>query len=610
MPTFGVQGLDVSGHQSGVDWLQQWKMGARFAYVKASEGNYYTNPLYGSQYQGARNVGMIRGAYHFAIPNWSSGADQARYFVDSGGGWTPDGHTLPPVLDFEFNPYEGRTIGGFYFGNTCYGMSPSQLTAWVKDFGNTMQALTGRLPVIYTNTSWWRQCLSDPEGFGDYPLWVAAYPGVPTNDAGPVPSSWETYSMWQYSSTGPFAGDSNVWNGTYEGLVAFAKNGVPPAAIRAIAELRAVTPALGSATSDISCGLPGGGCYQGFTFGAAVWHPATGAQPSFVGPIRDAWAKTGFEGGRLGYPTSSEICGLRDGGCYQAYQRGEILYTSTTGAQPSPFGEIRTRYRLAGAENGVLGYPTSAEICSVTNGGCYQSYQGGEIMWSGATGAQLTETGPIRTTYRQAGAETGVLGYPTSAKICGLRDGGCYQAYQRGEILWTTATGAHISRSGGIRDLYRRTGAENGALGYPTSAEICSVTSGGCYQSYQGGEIMWSGATGAQLTETGPIRTTYRQAGAETGVLGYPTSAKICGLRDGGCYQAYQRGEILWTTATGAHISRSGGIRDLYRRTGAENGALGYPTSAEICSVTSGGCYQSYQGGRIIWSAATGAQIG
>ncbi|WP_372494556.1 lysozyme [Pseudarthrobacter humi] len=223
MPTFGVQGLDVSSHQPSVDWLQQWNMGARFAYVKASEGNYYTSPTYASQYQGSRNVGMIRGAYHFAIPNWSSGADQARYFVQNGGGWTADGHTLPPVLDFEFNPYENRTINGFYFGNTCYGMSPAQLTSWVRDFGNAMLSMTGRLPAIYTNTSWWRQCLGDPAGFADYPLWVAAYPSSPTNNAGAVPASWRTYSIWQYSSTGPLAGDSNVWNGSLADLQRFAK---------------------------------------------------------------------------------------------------------------------------------------------------------------------------------------------------------------------------------------------------------------------------------------------------------------------------------------------------------------------------------------------------
>ncbi|WP_354146574.1 lysozyme [Arthrobacter sp. 754] len=243
MPTFGIQGLDVSGHQPSVDWQQQWNMGARFAYVKASEGNYFTNDYFNSQYQGSRNVGMIRGAYHFAIPNWSSGADQARYFVQNGGGWSADGYTMPPVLDFEFNPYEGRTINGFYFGNTCYGMSPAQLGSWVRDFGSTMQALTGRLPVIYTNTSWWNQCLGNPAGFGDYPLWIAAYPSSATNNAGPVPtSSWGTYSMWQYSSTGPLAGDSNVWNGDSQQLAAFATGAFP--SNRAVLARSATNPTL------------------------------------------------------------------------------------------------------------------------------------------------------------------------------------------------------------------------------------------------------------------------------------------------------------------------------------------------------------------------------
>ncbi|WP_255768214.1 GH25 family lysozyme [Pseudarthrobacter sulfonivorans] len=230
MPTFGVQGQDVSGHQPNVDWQQQWNMGSRFAYVKASEGSYLTNDLFSSQYQGSRNVGMFRGAYHFAIPNWSSGSEQARYFVQNGGGWTADGYTLPPVLDFEFNPYAGRTdIPGWWPGNTCYDMSPSQLSTWVRDFGSTMQSLTGRLPVIYTNTSWWNQCLGNPSGFGDYPLWVASYPMNPSNNAGAVPTgSWSNYSIWQYSSTGPFAGDSNVWNGDLEGLRRFAGGSPAP----------------------------------------------------------------------------------------------------------------------------------------------------------------------------------------------------------------------------------------------------------------------------------------------------------------------------------------------------------------------------------------------
>lgn len=221
-PSIGVAGQDVSAYQGNVDWASQWNQGSRFAYVKASEGNYYVNGNFSQQYDGSRNVGMIRGAYHFAIPNWSSGADQARYFVANGGAWSPDGYTLPPVLDIEYNPYEGQTIGGFYFGDVCYGMSGAQMTSWIADFGNTVQALTGRYPVIYSTTDWWARCTGNSASFSAYPLWIASYPSSPGNSPGVLPASWNQFSMWQYSSTGPFQGDSNVWNGSYASLAVFA----------------------------------------------------------------------------------------------------------------------------------------------------------------------------------------------------------------------------------------------------------------------------------------------------------------------------------------------------------------------------------------------------
>ena len=230
-PGFGVQGLDVSRYQAGINWQTEWNMGARFAYIKATEGNYYTSSTFSDQYQGSRAVGMIRGAYHFANPAASSGADQARIFVQSGGGWSSDGYTLPPVLDFEGNPYAGQTINGYYQGNSCYDMTPAQLTSWARDFGNTMRALTGRLPVMYTTTSWWNYCTGGPSGFGDWPLWIARWPDGPSDSPGTLPASWANFSFWQYSESGPFAGggDSNVWNGDYASLKRFATGTPPPA---------------------------------------------------------------------------------------------------------------------------------------------------------------------------------------------------------------------------------------------------------------------------------------------------------------------------------------------------------------------------------------------
>lgn len=207
----GIQGLDVSSHQPTVDWPAQYSMGARFAYVKASEGLSYRSPTFNSQYSGAQSVGMLRGAYHFALPSISTGAAQADYFVNSGGGWSPDGKTMPPLLDIEYNPYSS-------LGNTCYNMSASAMVNWIKDFSNRILSRTGRLPMIYTTTDWWSQCTGNSGAFGNHPLHLASYGQY----VGAMPNGWGTYSVWQYSSTGPFAGDSNAWNGSYANLQKFA----------------------------------------------------------------------------------------------------------------------------------------------------------------------------------------------------------------------------------------------------------------------------------------------------------------------------------------------------------------------------------------------------
>ncbi|QFZ23720.1 lysozyme [Saccharothrix syringae] len=199
-----VYGIDVSGHQGNVDWSYWWGQGKRFAYVKATESTTYTNPYFTQQYNGSYNIGMIRGAYHFALPDRSGGAAQADFFVDHGGGWSRDGRTLPGALDMEYNPY----------GSTCYGLSASGMTAWIKAFSDRYQARTGRWPVIYTSTSWWSQCVN-----GDFsstnPLWVARY----SSAVGTLPYAWPFHTFWQYSSS-PI--DQNLFNGAYDRLQALS----------------------------------------------------------------------------------------------------------------------------------------------------------------------------------------------------------------------------------------------------------------------------------------------------------------------------------------------------------------------------------------------------
>ena len=348
--------------------------------------------------------------------------------------------------------------------------------------------------------------------------------------------------------------------------------------------------------------LPGtcsGGCGAGLIdASAAVVYP-----PAPVAPLSPIAAKAASLNGALGAATTGEVYGLKDNGAYQCFEHGCILYSPASGAHVSA-GAIRDLWAATGFEGGALGYPLTDEVGGLRDGGVYQNYQGGAIIWSPATGAHVS-TGAIRALWGATGFEGGALGYPTTDVVGGLRDGGVYQNYQGGAIIWSPATGAHVS-TGAIRALWAATGFEGGALGYPTTDVVGGLRDGGVYQNYQGGAIVWSPATGAHIS-VGSIRGEWAATGFEGGRLGYPTTDEVSGLRDGGVYQNYQGGAIIWSPATGAHFS-VGAIRSIWASTGFESGRLGYPTSDEYPTGNDGSVAQNYQGG-VIHVGPNGAYI-
>ncbi|AOT05151.1 M43 family zinc metalloprotease [Arthrobacter sp. U41] len=373
------------------------------------------------------------------------------------------------------------------------------------------------------------------------------------------------------------------------------------AASKAIAAVGSSWAALGASTSGVVCGLRDGGCYQDYEGGAVIWSPATGAQPTW-GAIRARWGSLNFVDGPMGYPTSAEVCGLPQGGCYQDYQGGAIIWSPATGAQPTS-GAIRARWAALNFVDGPLGYPASGVTCGQPGGGCYQDYQGGAIIWSAGTGAHAS-TGPIRTAWGATGFIGGSMGYPTAEVTCGLPQAGCYQDYQGGAIIWSQATGARAT-SGEVRARWAALHFVDGPLGYPTGDMTCGQPGGGCYQDYQGGAIVWSPATGAHAS-AGPIRTAWGATGFLSGPMGYPTGGVTCGLPEDGCYQDYQGGAIISSPGTGTRVS-TGPIRTRWAALNFVDGPLGYPTGEVTCGQPGGGCYQNYQRGVISWSTGTGA---
>lgn len=183
-------------HGTPINWPQVAAARYRFAAVKGTEGDYYLNRWAATDLAEAKAAGLDVTPYHFAIPNVSSGPEQAQYAVQHSG-YQPGAQTLPLTLDIEYDPY----VSGDGT-NECYGLSPSQMTAWISAFVTKTRSLTGQYPIIYTTADWWDNCTGRSAAFGSDPMWVAAYRFT----SPPLPAGWAAYSYWQYTSGGTVPG--------------------------------------------------------------------------------------------------------------------------------------------------------------------------------------------------------------------------------------------------------------------------------------------------------------------------------------------------------------------------------------------------------------------
>ncbi|KAH8995442.1 glycoside hydrolase family 25 protein, partial [Lactarius akahatsu] len=174
------QGIDVSNFQG----------------TQATEGTTFIDPNFSSNYVGAKNAGVIRGAYHFANPDTSSGAVQADFFLAHGGEWSGDGITLPGALDLDL---EG----------TCYGLTAAQMVAWIDELSNTYHSATASSEHLIAFTDVWASCTGNSTAFSSHPLWIVHW----ATTIGTLPTSWGNTTFWQYAAIGPVPGDQDRFNG-------------------------------------------------------------------------------------------------------------------------------------------------------------------------------------------------------------------------------------------------------------------------------------------------------------------------------------------------------------------------------------------------------------
>jgi GH25 family lysozyme M1 (1,4-beta-N-acetylmuramidase) len=204
-------GIDVSHFQGTINWTSVRNAGIQWAYIKATEGTTFKDSMFNTNYVAAYNAGVIRGAYHFARPDVSSGATQADFLASNGGAWSADSRTLPAAVDLE---------------GSCYGLTQAGMRSWIADFLNRYRARTTRYAAIYTTTSWWTTCTGNYSGFwANHPLWIARWASSP----GTLPAGAPFWTFWQYTSTGAVSGisgnvDRDYFNGARDRLIALANN--------------------------------------------------------------------------------------------------------------------------------------------------------------------------------------------------------------------------------------------------------------------------------------------------------------------------------------------------------------------------------------------------
>lgn len=90
-------GVDVSRHQGEIDWRSVAADDIDFAYIKATEGQDFTDVRFRENWEGAGRAGLDRGAYHY-FTLCSDGVRQAEHFLAIAA---PDPDDLPPVVDLE-----------------------------------------------------------------------------------------------------------------------------------------------------------------------------------------------------------------------------------------------------------------------------------------------------------------------------------------------------------------------------------------------------------------------------------------------------------------------------------------------------------------------------
>jgi lysozyme len=196
LSSYAVHGIDISRHQSKVNWDAVAAEGISFAFVKATEGRRYSDTFYCRNWAEMQRVGIKRGAYHFFRPSIDA-KEQADNFIATVDMQYGD---LPPVVDVELDDDMPREEVA------------KQLKMWLY----LVELRYSIRPIIYTHYKFYNKFIAGE--FDKYPIWIAKYGGEAPRLGGQA-----RWWFWQYGNRGKVKGidgyvDFNVFYDTREEL--------------------------------------------------------------------------------------------------------------------------------------------------------------------------------------------------------------------------------------------------------------------------------------------------------------------------------------------------------------------------------------------------------
>lgn len=224
-------GVDISHHQNASFPIEQLRAkGARFLYMKASQGARYVDDKFASFWWRTgrlpKGAQVHRGAYHFLSatdprnPNVDAaawGRQQAATFIkvlEANRPWYDT--DMPPVVDLEWDRAKPDAP------DRWKDRKPEEILAMTKAFVEAVRAGAQRTPMIYTAQSWWHERIGQDARLAelaDYPLWLADYTEKSRTPETPRSINGAKWTLWQFTEKAQMpAGyangfDANIYKG-------------------------------------------------------------------------------------------------------------------------------------------------------------------------------------------------------------------------------------------------------------------------------------------------------------------------------------------------------------------------------------------------------------